>query len=153
MPCQANSLTTVGLNPTLISCKNIRIYHDCLVWIENSVPRVTVPHQWYQTVIPRDSFLSTPNSHGRFFSLHTLSVFIAFWHFKCQTFTNILTVSSLYKSKKDEENIRITAENKLIKWTRNKLRVCNNNIQIRVRPQQTLNTSNPWLNLILTRME
>ena len=30
------------LNPTLISCGNIRIYHDCLVWIENSVPRVTV---------------------------------------------------------------------------------------------------------------
>ena len=37
------------------------------------------------------SFLSTPNSHGRFFSLHTLSVFIAFCHFKCETVTNILT--------------------------------------------------------------
>ena len=37
------------------------------------------------------SFLSTPNSHGRFFSLHTLSVFIAFCHFKYETCTNILT--------------------------------------------------------------
>ena len=37
------------------------------------------------------SFLSTPNSHGKFVSLHTLSVFIAFCHFKCETFTNILT--------------------------------------------------------------
>ena len=35
-------------------------------------------------------FVSTPNSHGRFFSLNTLSVFIAFCHFKCETFTNIL---------------------------------------------------------------
>ena len=72
MPCQAYSLTTVGLNPTLISCENIRIYHDCLVWIENSVPRVTVRQKWCQTVILRDrvfyphqtvlvdSFLSTP---------------------------------------------------------------------------------------------
>ena len=38
-----------------------------------------------------ESFLSTPNSHGRFLSLHTLSVFIVFCHFKCETFTNILT--------------------------------------------------------------
>ena len=37
------------------------------------------------------NFLSTPNSHGRFFSLHTLSVFIALCHFKYETFTNILT--------------------------------------------------------------
>ena len=96
MPCLAYSLTTVtvGLNPTLISCENIRIYHDCLVWIENSVPRVTVRQKWCQTVIPRERvFIHTnlPNSHGRFFSLHTLSVFIAFCHFKCETFTNILT--------------------------------------------------------------
>ena len=54
MPCQAYSLTTVGLNPTLISCENIRIYHDCLVWAENSVPRVTVWQNWCQTVIPKD---------------------------------------------------------------------------------------------------
>ena len=36
-------------------------------------------------------FLSSPNSHGRFFFLHTLPVFIAFGHFKCKTLTNILT--------------------------------------------------------------
>ena len=37
------------------------------------------------------NILSTPNIHGRFFSLHTLSVFIVFCYFKCETFTNILT--------------------------------------------------------------
>ena len=35
------------------------------------------------------SFLSTSNSHGRFFSMHTLSVFIAFCYFICETVTNI----------------------------------------------------------------
>ena len=45
------------------------------------------------------SFLSTPNSHGRFFSLHTTSVFIAFCHFKCETVTNILTeIQSIFCS-------------------------------------------------------
>ena len=44
------------------------------------------------------SFLSIPNSHGRFFSLHTLSVFIAFCHFKCETFTNILTETLFFCS-------------------------------------------------------
>ena len=36
-------------------------------------------------------FLSTPTSHCRFFFLHTLPVFIAFCHFKCEILTNILT--------------------------------------------------------------
>ena len=86
----------VGLNPTMISCENIRIYHGCLVWTEISVTRVTVRHHKACRVMPNSdtegqSFLSTPNSHGSFVFLHTLPVFIAFGHFKCETFTNILT--------------------------------------------------------------
>ena len=90
MPCQAYSLTTVGLNRNFISCENIRICHDCLVWIKNSVPKGNCSAKVMPNSDPEGQF-SIRTSHGRFFSLHTLSVFIAFCYFKCETFTKILT--------------------------------------------------------------
>ena len=35
--------TTVRLNPTLISCENIRIYHDCLVWVNKTASHARCP--------------------------------------------------------------------------------------------------------------
>ena len=70
------------------SGQTIRTYHDYLVWIEKSIPRVNVRHHEACRVTTNSDpegqiFLSTPNSHGIFFFLHTLPFFfIAFGHFK-----------------------------------------------------------------------
>ena len=42
----------------------IRIFHECEVLIEKSVPRITV---WHQEALPR----SVPHTHNRLFFLHT----------------------------------------------------------------------------------
>ena len=57
-------------------CKNINIYHGCMVWIEKSVTRVTDRHHEACRVMPNSDpewqiFLSTPYTHDRYFFLHT----------------------------------------------------------------------------------
>ena len=76
-----------AINPTLISCENIRIYVDRKLCPKGHCSASVMPNSDPEG----QSFLFIPNSHGRFFSLHTLSVFTAFYHFKDETFTNILT--------------------------------------------------------------
>ena len=54
----------------------ISIYHGCMVWIEKSFTRVTDRHHEACRVMPNSDpewqiFLSTPNTHDRYFFLHT----------------------------------------------------------------------------------
>ena len=54
----------------------ISIFHGCMVWIDNPVTRVTDQHHEACREMPnsdaeRQIFLSTPNSHDRYFFLHT----------------------------------------------------------------------------------
>ena len=56
--------------------ENISIFHECMVWIEKSVTRVTDRHHEACRVMPSSDpewqiFLSTPYTHDRYFFLHT----------------------------------------------------------------------------------
>ena len=68
--------------------KEISIFHECMVWIEKSVTRVTDRHHEACRVMPNSDpewpiFLSTPYIHDRYFLLHTFWVTI--FDFKSST--------------------------------------------------------------------
>ena len=73
----------------------IRIFLDCLVWIEKSVPWVTV---WHHGALPSDAnsdpkgqtFLSMPNSHDRSFFFHTFQLYLLLISFKCSKLTSVV---------------------------------------------------------------
>ena len=69
----AGSVDFVKLELKLFNGKII--FHGCMVWIEKSVTRVTDRHHEACRVMPNSDpevqiFLSTPNTHDRYFFLH-----------------------------------------------------------------------------------